>query len=869
MADPDIFAPVGDLDIDETRRAVKAEPSTRGNARRRIEVLYQWAWYLQRQGVDVGGLIPIRTSGALAGGEPLRLEDGDVNKLGSDLKLGKVDEGYALLERLQRGLNDSPPQGISRPDAEPAEPADGEEFVCFQANWRHDGHTDNVGPTRGTLAWKRPLGYAWYSRPVVEDGAVYVTSPGTMQVAYKLDAVTGDVVWRAKRTVKDREFGNGSAIYWMPVTTSSPHVTKDAVLLREMGSRGNRGAATDIVVVDKQTGEHRDFLRATHVDYRTGYPAFAGDDDTVLYLSASHDIEHAQPLTGVFDEIVSKDIRTGERRWSMFVGDTACEPVIDGGQVFLGTQDGHLLCLLNNSVPEMWAGNTHPADRLVWRVRCGGAVNTRPTVTAEVVIVGDNSGVVRCIDRASGKARWTFETPAHKRAWMFFSPALIHDGRVYVGDANGEVHILDLENGRRLATVDSPDWVRGRAVVVGDTLVFACLDGEAHGVSLADHKVKWTTKLSDFPVFADLASDGTRAFVSTSDLNVHAVNAATGDKAWTHSLIPKNDHGHHTDRICGGSYYQSTPIIAEGKVFLGGPDRMVHAYDFESGKELWRYEASAAISSPPVYHDGKVFFGQQGGNRDFYAVDAATGDPAWVAQIGWVWSGAAVAQGRVCAPSVNGHLYGLDEQTGEVVWDYRTSRAAHPLPPTDGTHVYFGSWDGYYYKIAAVDGALAWKYYTGLVPDSGSPLVTDTSLQFTMGPRMYDVDRETGELIKHRKLPVDCCNATPAIKDGVAYVSTQTAPGYVPLGSHMIRFEVETGRVLWDVVGGGLTAAIDAKNHAYFGCTSDPFFYCVDKDTGETLWRYKMGDITDEGCTGVAGGRAFVSCADGYLYAFD
>ena len=865
----DNFRPVGDEDIDAQRRAVRQSPSTRENARERIAVLYQWAWFLQRQGVDVSDLIPIRTAGALAGGEPLRLEDGDVNRLGPNLKPEKIDEGYAVLERLHEQWLDDPPESVLRPDADTPEPRDGEEFVCFQANWRHDGHTDNAGPTRGTLAWKKPLGYAWYSRPVVEEGAVYVTSPGTRQVAYKLDAATGDVIWRARRTVKDREFGNGSAIYWMPVTTSSPHVTADKVLVREMGSRGNRGAATDIVVLDKQTGETTDHLRATHVDYRTGYPAFAGDESSVLYLSASHDIEHAQPLTGVFDEIVSKDIATGERRWSMFVGDTACDPVVDGGQVFLGTQDGHLLCLLDKTAPELWDAKIHPADRLVWRVRGEHPFNTRPEVTPDVVLAGDNGGTLHCLDRKTGEHRWRFETDTNRRAWMFFSPTLVHGDRAYVGDANGRLHALDLATGKLVASAELPDWVRGRPIVAGDTLVAADFAGNLHGLSADDLTIKWTTRLGDFPALADLATDGKRVFAGTNDLNVHAVDAATGDRRWTRSLIPKNDDGHHTDRICGGSYYQSTPIVAENKVFLGGPDRMVHAYDFETGDELWRCEISAAVSSPPVYHDGKIFFGQQGGNRDFYAVDTATGEPAWVAKVGWVWSGAAVAKGRVCAPSVNGHLYGMDEQTGEVVWTHRTSRAAHPLPPTDGTNVYFGSWDGYYYSVAAADGRLNWKYYTGLVPDSGSPLVTDTSLQFTMGPRLYDVDLKTGELLRHRKLPVDCCNATPAIKDGMAYVSTQTAPGYVPLGSRMIRFDVETGQVKWNRVGGGLTAAIDNGRFAYFGCTSDPFFYCADRETGETVWRHKMGDITDEGCSAVAGGRAFVSCADGYLYAFD
>ncbi|MCD6096466.1 MAG: PQQ-binding-like beta-propeller repeat protein, partial [Thermoprotei archaeon] len=40
-------------------------------------------------------------------------------------------------------------------------------------------------------------------------------------------------------------------------------------------------------------------------------------------------------------------------------------------------------------------------------------------------------------------------------------------------------------------------------------------------------------------------------------------------------------------------------------------------------------------------------------------------------------------------------------------------------------------------------------------------------------------------------------------------------------------------------------------------------------EEGNCLWKYKMGDRVDESVPAIYGGRAFILCSDGYLYAFE
>jgi len=92
-----------------------------------------------------------------------------------------------------------------------------------------------------------------------------------------------------------------------------------------------------------------------------------------------------------------------------------------------------------------------------------------------------------------------------------------------------------------------------------------------------------------------------------------------------------------TDQIAGGAYYQSKATAADGIVYIGSPSRFVYALDTESGKERWKYELGAAISGAPVFYNGRIYVGQQGGEDEFYCLDAKTGKMIWTQNVGWVW----------------------------------------------------------------------------------------------------------------------------------------------------------------------------------------------------------------------------------------
>ena len=160
----------------------------------------------------------------------------------------------------------------------------------------------------------------------------------------------------------------------------------------------------------------------------------------------------------------------------------------------------------------------------------------------------------------------------------------------------------------------------------------------------------------------------------------------------------------------------SSPVVAGGRVFVTGYEgagdsvvRTLHAFDLESGKELWRMDVAndgpedvaqgfltehGYASNTPVT-DGEAvyaFFGKMG----VYAVAAATGQQRWHADVGkgsasrqWGSGASLVLAGDrviVNAADEARAVFALDAGTGETLWRADAAELAYNTPAVDEAH---------------------------------------------------------------------------------------------------------------------------------------------------------------------------------------
>ena len=102
---------------------------------------------------------------------------------------------------------------------------------------------------------------------------------------------------------------------------------------------------------------------------------------------------------------------------------------------------GRLVC-----VDATGTGDT-TATKLIWEYR--GIHRSISTVsidpTSGLLFVGDFSGFVHCLDAETGQVYWTYDMKAH-----MWGSTLVADGKVYIGDEDGDFVVLAATKGRPL-----------------------------------------------------------------------------------------------------------------------------------------------------------------------------------------------------------------------------------------------------------------------------------------------------------------------------------------------------------------------------------------------------------------------------------
>ena len=128
-----------------------------------------------------------------------------------------------------------------------------------------------------------------------------------------------------------------------------------------------------------------------------------------------------------------------------------------------------------------------------------------------------------------------------------------------------------------------------------------------------------------------LAYEGT-LYVANGVNDVFAVDVETGKILWTYRGKPDPRAGSPIGKVSRGV------ALGDGKVFVGHTDARLAALDQRTGNVVWSIEAERwqdgfAITSAPLYYDGLVVIGFNGGEMGtrgrLKAYDAKTGKLKW------------------------------------------------------------------------------------------------------------------------------------------------------------------------------------------------------------------------------------------------
>jgi outer membrane protein assembly factor BamB len=244
---------------------------------------------------------------------------------------------------------------------------------------------------------------------------------------------------------------------------------------------------------------------------------------------------------------------------------------------------------------------------------------------------------------------------------------------------NGPDH-RGVQPGPAPAGIDGLAWKvpLGGPIIASPTLCDGVLyvgarDGGFHAVDPATGKDRWRFA-AGAPVTATAAVAGGLAYFQSDAGTVYAVRVADGALAWKRATGANLPFMNYKPGVDFWDYWASSPLYADGAIYIGGGDGVVRALDARTGAVIWTYATRGRVRATPATDGRRIYVG--GFDGAMYALDRADGKLAWSFQtegnsdfkIGSIQSSAAVADGLVLFGSRDYRLYALDAATGKLAW---------------------------------------------------------------------------------------------------------------------------------------------------------------------------------------------------------
>jgi outer membrane protein assembly factor BamB len=215
--------------------------------------------------------------------------------------------------------------------------------------------------------------------------------------------------------------------------------------------------------------------------------------------------------------------------------------------------------------------------------------------------------------------------------------------------------------------------IRSTPAVAGNALYVGSSDGCVYALDARDGRLLWRRRTGGGVTASPAIWRGV-VYVSSRDGRLYALSAKNGALRWSFRFGPDLGRRNYWD------FYMSSPVIAGGRLFIGGGDGALHAVDPASGRQLWRREVGARIRSTPAVAEGHVVFGTQAG--EVIALDATTGAVRWRFETQGaahhfsdkqndttsVYASPSVADGVVTVGGRDGELYGIALADGRQLW---------------------------------------------------------------------------------------------------------------------------------------------------------------------------------------------------------
>jgi alcohol dehydrogenase (cytochrome c) len=440
------------------------------------------------------------------------------------------------------------------------------------------------------------------------------------------------------------------------------------------------------------------------------------------------------------------------------------------------------------------------------------------------------------------KVIWAYQMQATdiEGAGLQETTPLVVDGVMYLTESPSSVTALDVSSGRMLwhwapelpedvLHIGFPKVNRGVAIL-DDTLYVGTLDARLFALDAGTGAVRWQTTVADNSVgfsltLAPLAMDG-KVIVGMSGAEagvrafIDAYDAKTGKRLWRRYTVPAPDEpGSET---WGGESWRTG----------GGSTWLTGSYDPELNLLYW------TTGNPAPDWNGDLRPGDNLFTCSLLALDPATGEIRWhfqftphdthdwdANQIPILLDADVDGEPRklVALANRNAFFYLLDREDGEFLSaaQYSKQTWAAGIDST-GRPILLAN------KEPTEEGTLVWPSLQGAT-NWFSPSYNPGKQKF------FVANRRMGAV--YYKADAEYEPGTPFMGGGEQALSGDDASGAV------LALDVISGKQLWEfpLQSPPWSGVMATAGGLVFGSTNEGYFFALDDETGNALWRFNTG----------------------------
>lgn len=264
------------------------------------------------------------------------------------------------------------------------------------------------------------------------------------------------------------------------------------------------------------------------------------------------------------------------------------------------------------------------------------------------IYMGTDIGKMVCIDKDTGHKIWDFDAQTNHPKGIWSSPAY-HDGAIYFGAYNGILYCLEAEKGKLIWKNSCCDFIGSSPLILEHlNKLYIGLEhqrprmmGSNAAFDLLTSNRVWERgqrKYQHGSAAYDPNSDS--IIFGNADHNITSYCTQTGKIRWSQSTIRSTKYppaidaelgivvaasfdgfiyiidsrtGAFKSKIKTNDICYTTPLIHNGKIFVGSGDKYFYIINSLNGEILHKIYCRARVYSSPKLIDNKIMFGTNGG----------------------------------------------------------------------------------------------------------------------------------------------------------------------------------------------------------------------------------------------------------------